>query len=441
MRKSKSKTSVPPALFEEEVDDEAKKGMGRNPHTSSDPTQETFERGEEIKSFKCPKCGINLFSSFVLWLSKFSGLSKHELENGALNELDWRLKISQRVLTVTGVKLTEEQITEKTAEKVLGHVEKIFSEKLLIVEKEKYEQQIESLKKLMEERIKSKDELIKELEKSRRDLNEKEIEKLQEKTKYLEEQNVHKDKDYEELERQYKELLAKVKHVPTIAGGVEELDVLKRLESVCQDIQDKFYREGSNSLGEDLYSRVIDNNQEVERVVIEVKKVKDWQDKYLDQTRGYMHKHKTICAMVATKTMPGNALNNALFITEDGLWVVREDLLEFGYRALREFIVSAYREKLTEKQAQEAMRLFKEKILTEKYQGRLLNIAMKAEKIENISKQLQKSTEIKCESMRIQTKEIIIEVNQLIEDAKEIMKQVKSEGQKTRGDEVAKEKS
>ena len=381
---------------------------------------------ENIESVKCPKCGTKLFSVFVEWLSKISGLSLHELENGALQELGWRMKISEKVMTISGIKITEEQITEKTAEKTLKYVEKIFTEKILEKEREKYEQQIEDLKRLMEERMKSKDEIIRELEKSRRDLKEKEIENLQEKIKLLEEQKFHRENDYENLKIRYTELEGKVKHIPTIVGKEKEEEVLKRLEAVCQDVKDRFDLEKSSSLGEDLFSSVIDNNQEMGKIVIEVKKTERWLNDYLNQTRCYMRKHATNWAILATKTMPANALNNALYITHDNVWIVREDLLEFGYRAMREIIVSMYREKLSESQVKEAINLFREKILSDKFQARFINIITNADKVEEITNQLQKSTEKRCKSLRVLSKEIRNEISHLMDEIKEIVQEVKT---------------
>jgi conjugal transfer/entry exclusion protein len=326
--------------------------------------------------YKCVRCGANLKNQFFKWLHELTGMPVNKLKNGdGLKEISWKLQIAERTLTIAGIEINEAAITEKA----LQYVEKLLSKRLSEEEREKYELQ-----------LKHKDEIIK------------------------------------NLEKEYNELNARLKHVPTLIGSEQEQQLLTRLEAISRNTKDEFYLEKASSLGEDILAKVIDNDQEIAKVIIESKKVKKWQSNFIDKMREDMSKHKTTHGIIATTAMPANALNNAFYITQDGIWVVKLELAEYAYRAKREFIVDLNREKLTEKQIEEVMKLFKERVLSDSYQGKLVNIINMANKIEKISKQIQSSTEKRCKSLRNQAKEIRNEINWLINENREIIKQVKT---------------
>lgn len=347
------------------------------------------------KKFKCPKCGANIGSQVINWLHELTGIPISKLKDP--KEINWMLQIAERTMMIAGIEINESVITEKA----LQHVEKLLSTRLTEEEREKYEQKIEDLKKQMEQQMKHE-----------KELNEKERERLNER--------------YEKLEKEYNELRAKVKHVPAIAGSEQQKSILTRLESISRGNQDEFQLVGeSTTLGEDICSRIVENNQEIGKIIIEVKKTGVWQNKFIEQIRDYMDKYNTAYGILATTTMPANALNNALYITKDSIWVVREDLIEYAYRAMREIIVEIYKQKLSEKQGTEAMKLLREKVLSDATQGKFSIIISRADRIETITKQLQNSTEKNCESIREETREIRNEINQWIDELKGIIQQVK----------------
>jgi hypothetical protein len=178
--------------------------------------------GEEKKRYTCPKCGTNIEKIFVVWLSEMSGT-----KNGDLKELGWKLKIAETTMSMVGIRITEGQISEK----VLQRMEGIITRKLSDNERQKYEEEIKKLREMTEEKLNSKNEIIKELEMSKRDLIEKEIEKLNERIKHLEEVRQQRDRDYEKLEKEYSELKAKTRYNPSTIGYGAEATLKEDLDT------------------------------------------------------------------------------------------------------------------------------------------------------------------------------------------------------------------
>ncbi len=351
--------------------------------------------------FNCPKCGAFLKDQFINWLHQLTGVSVHKLRNGGLDEIRWMIKIAERSMTISGIEVKQSVITEKALE----HVEKLLSKRLSEEEREKYEQNIKNLRELTCQQKEHDSELIR------------------------------KEKEYsKELQAKLNELEAKMKHIPAIKGSEQEHSILLRLEAISRGTEDEFeLQQQGTSLGEDILAIVIDKGQEIAKVDIESKKVESWLNKYIDQTRRTMANHKLIHGIIATTKMPANSLNDVLYITKDGIWIVREDLIEFAYKARREFIVEIHRQKLTENQVKKVMELFREKVFSENYQGRMNSIISRADRIETISKQIQGFTEKSCKSLRTETTGIRNEISMLIDENKEIISQVKDMEQNEKG--------
>jgi hypothetical protein len=188
----------------------------------------------KINEYVCPGCGADIEQLFIKWLNNLSGV-----QNCDLKEFRWKLKIAETTLSMVGIRVGEDEISEKLLQRMQSIVDKKMTEN----ERQRYEDEIEMLRKLMEEKLTHKDETIRQLERSKRELADKEIQKLNERILHLEELKREKDKGFEKLEKEYGELSAKLRHNPSAIGyGAEvalkeDLDAnfsMQRFEDIAQ---------------------------------------------------------------------------------------------------------------------------------------------------------------------------------------------------------------
>jgi len=122
---------------------------------------------------------------------------------------------------------------------------------------------------------------------------------------------------------------------PLKTGRIQEEAIPKRLKAVKP--VDSFNTEKSTRKGEDVTCIVKENNEILGKVVIESKKVKKWSNSYIEQIKRYMEKENTEFGILATSTMPSDALSYTTII--DGVLVVRIDHIEPAYLFSREYLV------------------------------------------------------------------------------------------------------
>ena len=122
---------------------------------------------------------------------------------------------------------------------------------------------------------------------------------------------------------------------PLETGRIQERTIPKRLKAVKPE--DNFNTEKSTRRGEDVTCIVKENNEILGKIVIESKKVKKWSYSYIEQTKRYMEKENTEFGILATTTMPSDALSYTTMV--DGVTVVQIDHIEPAYIFLREHLV------------------------------------------------------------------------------------------------------
>lgn len=129
--------------------------------------------------------------------------------------------------------------------------------------------------------------------------------------------------------------IMELKGNPTAMGKIQEEKIAKRLSSLKIG-RDRFNTEKSRKSQEDIECIVIEDGIELGKIVIESKRTKHWQEKYLQQIEGYMAKENTEFGILATSAMPDDSLNYTVW--RDGILIVNIDYVESAYIFLREHL-------------------------------------------------------------------------------------------------------
>jgi len=351
----------------------------------------------DLRSFAiCPSCGIDLTESFLIMLSKVTGISVEELRNGAINEIVFKLRIAEITLMKARISIEEDEITEKTLVKVTSLLSewerKMLLPKLTQDEREEYEQQIEECRRQFEDEREKRREL---------------------------------DQRFKEAWNRVRELEDKLGQVPYFKGEEQEKSLIKQLEAVARHIDDEFTLKNETSLGEDIICKVIDNGQIVGCIIIESKNVKKWKNEYIEQLKTEIRRQDAVDGILVTMAMPANALHKHFHVTKEGLWVVSPEATAIAYRAKRDFHVSLRRAQLSEKQATEALRLFQERVFSKGYLGKFEDIMEAANNVEAAANTIQSSVERRCTTLRKQAEAIRNRIEELKKVHDEIIEQVK----------------
>jgi len=139
-----------------------------------------------------------------------------------------------------------------------------------------------------------------------------------------------------ESERKIIEQIAEILGNPQLLGKIQEISIAKRL-SAMKIGNDAFSVSNSNRSLEDVECTVIEKNIPYGKILIESKKTKKWSSDYLAQLQGYMKKQSTEFGILATQTLPDDALNDTLW--KDGVLIVKPENIEPAYVYLRQFLI------------------------------------------------------------------------------------------------------
>jgi len=346
--------------------------------------QITMQESSRVKTLLCPKCNTDISDVVCDYLEELTGIQKEYFQNGAgIREMQIRMQVAEITLTKAGIEIDQSTIAEKTLE----YVEKILSTKLSEEERERFEKRVqeqEEARKQLENELKTTRERVKELE-------------------------------------------TKIEQVPIFKGTEQETSLVKQLESVSRNTEDEFHIENESTLGEDILCKVVDQGTIVEELLIESKNVQRWKSDYVEQLKGDLRKRNLSFGILSTTAMPAQALNKHLYITKEGIWIASREATAIVYRARREFIVLLHRKELSQKEIQEALKLFRDKILSEEYSGRFTKIIEAAQTVEKTADSIQKSVQRDCTTLRKQAEIIRSRIGELNEIHEEILKQVKEE--------------
>lgn len=125
--------------------------------------------------------------------------------------------------------------------------------------------------------------------------------------------------------------LSELKGSPLV-GKIQEIALPKRLKAVA--LTDEFTGEKSTKAGEDVLAKVRENNVDVGKIVIESKYVKSWSNSFVEQIKGYMKHEDTTFGIIATTTMPDDAISYTTII--DDVVIVKAEYAEVAYLFMRE---------------------------------------------------------------------------------------------------------
>lgn len=126
-----------------------------------------------------------------------------------------------------------------------------------------------------------------------------------------------------------------IKGSPVTQGMIQEKAIAIRL-SALKTGQDRFSTEKSRKAGEDVECLVIEDGREIGKIVIESKNTKKWRETYVEQIKKYMEKESTEFGILATRTLPDDALNSTSW--REGVLIVDIQHIEPAYVFIREFL-------------------------------------------------------------------------------------------------------
>jgi len=129
--------------------------------------------------------------------------------------------------------------------------------------------------------------------------------------------------------------IMELKGSPQRLGKLQELEIAKRLSSLKTG-KDCFSTAKSLKGGEDVLCIVKDDETVLGKIVIESKRTKRWSEEFLSQVKEYMEKEGTEFGILATTTLPDDALNFTAW--RDGVLVVKLDYVETAYVFMRELL-------------------------------------------------------------------------------------------------------
>lgn len=123
---------------------------------------------------------------------------------------------------------------------------------------------------------------------------------------------------------------------PQAMGKAQEISIAKRL-SAMKIGNDAFSVSNSTKSLEDIECTIFEKNIPYGKILIESKKTKKWSSDYLVQLQGYMKKQSTEFGILATQTLPDDALNDTVW--QDGVLIVKPENIEPAYVYLRQFLI------------------------------------------------------------------------------------------------------
>jgi uncharacterized protein (UPF0212 family)/regulator of replication initiation timing len=174
------------------------------------------------KAFKvsCPKCGTDLEGLLIQKLSIVTGFPEKELENGGMKELLLITAVGKFVLERAKIEYKESFLTEKTTSHVMEVVSKLMKEPLEEKEIEKYENKMQQ---------------------------------LQEKIEQLEDEKNEKEETNQDLTLELEKLKEKVSSTPALKGELAEVELL-------EDIEANFSEQGFENISKQGHGDVLWKN-------------------------------------------------------------------------------------------------------------------------------------------------------------------------------------
>lgn len=159
------------------------------------------------------------------------------------------------------------------------------------------------------------------------------------------------------------ETLTKREVAPWVKGKVGELTLLDELEEACTE--DYIERLGGRGQP-DIVAKPKYKGAEIGRtIIIEVKDVQNWSNKFIDQLQKYMDEYHTPFGIIATKDLPAESEVKGFSVSVDRYGIILVARYEFGalaYQILRKLLVALY---LEGKETMDFQALFKDEEILE----------------------------------------------------------------------------
>jgi predicted RNase H-like nuclease (RuvC/YqgF family) len=171
----------------------------------------------------CPYCEKDITEELKEKLIQITGLTEKTLKDITVEQLKTFVLVGKQFLEFSGPSYKKYMITEKTSERVIELVKELMEPKLRNDEKEKYENEIKSL----------------------RDMIEGMKDHIQE-----------RDKQLEKIEFEYSDLKARVTSNPSIKGALAESELFEDLEGNFPDQNKQFIDISKEGHGDILWKNV-----------------------------------------------------------------------------------------------------------------------------------------------------------------------------------------
>lgn len=337
-------------------------------------------------SFTCPVCGKPLTQTefdkaLGLWDEKQEHIKHLEVEQKKLRE---QAKKNKRIVESERKKLRAKELlfkaeqtklraqTKKTlAEQTKKANEAIKKERALVAQKLKQQRkQVEaSLKKQMLSQL--KDGIAKGVEQQKAQLKKQqsEISKTKNKMAQLEKSLQLSANKYQQANSEIKKLKEQIQKgiTPQIEGLLEENILLAKLQELFP--QDRFEHPGK---GGDIIQFVIEQGQQIGKIVYECKKVKNFDKKHIDQAKTARRIREADFAVLVTNVFPSK---KQYYFVEKTVFVISPVSLEPITQTLRDSLVRIYMLRLSNEAKSKAVQQVYDYLSSNEYSNKVNDLA------------------------------------------------------------------
>lgn len=337
-------------------------------------------------SFTCPVCGKSLTQTeydkaLGLWDEKQEHIKHLETEQKKLRE---QAKKNKEAVAAERKKLREKELSFKTEQaKLRVQTKKALAEqakqaeKAIKEERARTEQKLKqqrkqveaSLKKQMQVQLKS--EIAKGVEQQKAQLKKQqnELSKTKNKMNQLEKSLKLSADKYQRANEEIKKLKEQIQKgiTPQIEGLLEEDKLLAKLQELFP--QDKFEHPGK---GGDIIQFVIEQGQQIGKIVYECKKVKNFDKKHIDQAKTARRIREADFAVLVTNVFPSKKQH---YFVEKTVFVISPISLEPITQTLRDSLVRIFMLRLSNEAKSKAVQQVYNYLSSTEYSNKVNDLA------------------------------------------------------------------
>jgi len=272
-----------------------------------------------------------------------------------------RLRISKEFENISEEKLKNKENELSSIKSKLKEAESEI-EKIGNKAENKYKLQIEELQEKLNSNNKKWEREVEE----REELN-KALQKKDEKIINLQKENTE---NTEKLKSEYEEKLRKLENkTPSELGeeGQEEvLDILNRAFP-----KDNITETKKGKSGSDIFHKIIYNGEEIGLIVYEVKNVSNWNNDFIDQVKEDRTNHYANYALLVSNIFPSK---EKIISEKEGVIIVHPTKVAIIAREIRNFLIEAYKAKLSGEEIEEKTKILQEYLISSEYKTLLFDL-------------------------------------------------------------------